>query len=154
MIDHPWIEDMPEQAVAYVPIIVARNQIQTVMMPALHEIETALKEQGIASAGHWLTHHHFLKPDQFHFDICVPVARPVMPQGRVRPGILQAQKVARTIHRGPFDELRQAWGAFTAWISAERLPACIDFFECYAKGPETTSDPARWETVLTVPLME
>lgn len=145
---------MPEQAVAFVPIVVARNQIQSVMMPGLSEIQTTLNEQGIAPAGPWLTHHHYLKPNEFHFDICVPVTQPVKPQGRVRPSILDARKVARTVHRGPFDELGEAWGAFMAWVSAQRLPACIDFFECYAKGPETSPDPAQWETVLSVPLMD
>lgn len=154
MIDSPWIEEMPEQAVAYVPITVARSQIQTVMLPGLSEIQRALSDQSIAPAGPWLTHHHYLKPDEFHFDICVPVTKAINPQGRVRPGTLDARKVARTIHRGPFEELGQSWGAFMAWISAQRLPACIDFFECYAKGPEANPDPATWETVLSVPLME
>jgi effector-binding domain-containing protein len=72
----------------------------------------------------------------------------------VRQSILQPRKVARTIHRGSFEELGQAWGALMSWVSAQRLPACIDFFECYAKGPETSPDSARWETVLSVPLMD
>jgi effector-binding domain-containing protein len=154
MIDQPWIDVMAEQAVAFVPIRVARNQIQTVMMPGLSEIRHALSEQGIAPAGPWLTHHHFLKPHEFHFDICVPVTKTINPQGRVRAGILEARKVARTIHRGPFDELGKSWGALMTWVTAEQLPACIDFFECYAKGPESSPDPAEWETLLSVPLMD
>jgi len=154
MIDPPWIEQMPEQAVAFVPISVARSQIQMAMMPGLGEIHNTLNEQGIAPVGPWLTHHHYLKPDEFHFDICVPVTKAIQPQGRVRAGTLDARKVARTIHRGPFEGLGQAWGAFMAWVSAERLAACIDFFECYAKGPETSPDPVQWETVLSVPLLE
>jgi effector-binding domain-containing protein len=154
MIDPPWIEEMPEQAVAFIPITVARSQIQTVMMPGLSEIQSALSDQGLAPAGPWLTHHHYLKPDVFHFDICVPVTKSIKPQGRVRPGILDARKVARTIHRGPFEQLGQSWGAFMAWVSAQGLPACIDFFECYAKGAEASPDSAQWETELSVPLME
>jgi effector-binding domain-containing protein len=154
MIDEPWIEVMPEQEIAFVPITVARNQIQKVMMPGLSEIRSALNEQGVVPGGPWLTHHHYLKPEEFNFDICVPVTKVISPQGRVRPGTLDARKVARTVHRGPYEELGQAWGAFMAWVSAQRLPACIDFFECYAKGPEASSDPAKWETVLSVPLMD
>ena len=41
-----------------------------------------------------------------------------------------------------------------AWVSAQRLAACIDFFECYAKGPESSTEPEQWETVLSVPLMD
>ena len=62
MTDQPWIDVMPEQEVAFVAISVARNQIQAVMMPGLSEIRTALRQQGVAAAGPWLTHHHFLKP--------------------------------------------------------------------------------------------
>ena len=145
---------MPEQEVAFVAISVARNQIQAVMMPGLSEIRTALRQQGVAAAGPWLTHHHFLKPGEFHFDICVPVTKAVNPQGRVRAGILEARRVARTIHRGRFEELGQSWGALMAWVSAQRLAACIDFFECYAKGPESSTEPEQWETVLSVPLMD
>jgi effector-binding domain-containing protein len=154
MTDQPWLEVMPEQAVAFVPISVARNQIQTVMMPGLSEIRNALSQQGISPAGPWLTHHHYLKPGEFNFDICIPVTKAINPQGRVRAGILETRKVARTIHRGGFEDLGQSWSALMAWVSAERLAPCIDFFECYAKGPETSPEPAQWETVLSVPLMD
>jgi effector-binding domain-containing protein len=154
MIDNPWIDEMPEQPVALVPITVARNQIQTVMMPALTEIRTLLKAQGIEPAGPWLTHHHYLKPDEFNFDICVPVNHPITPQGRVQPGILNRRRVARTVLRGRYEGLAEAWRSLMSWVAAEHLSPCIDFFECYAKGFETSADPGQWETVLSIPLMD
>jgi effector-binding domain-containing protein len=154
MIDEPWIDELVKQEVAFVPICVPRHQIQEVMRVGLNEIVSVLKEQGIETVGPWMTHHHYLNLDEFNCDICVPVARPVTPQGRVRPGILPSRKVARAVHRGPYNELAQAWRALMNWAAVERLHTCIDFFECYVKGPESSADPAQWETMLSVPLMD
>jgi effector-binding domain-containing protein len=154
MIDQPWMDEMPEQLAAFIPISAPRDQIQTVISLGLTEMRSTLNEQGIETSGPWLTHHHYLKPGEFHFDLCFPVKQAVTPQGRVRSCVIAARKVVRTIHRGPYEELSAAWGALMQWVAAERLSACIDFFECSAKGPESVADPAKWETVLSVPLIE
>ncbi len=57
MIDTPKILDVPAQLIAIIPITLARDKIQTVMGPGIHELAEHLKVQGIARTGPWFTHH-------------------------------------------------------------------------------------------------
>lgn len=56
MIETPKIIYVPAQLIAIIPIAVARDKIQTVMGPGLHELVEHLKAQGIAPTGPWFTH--------------------------------------------------------------------------------------------------
>ena len=73
--------------------------------------------------------------------------------GRVKPGIWPATKVARTVYRGDYGGLGEAWGEFNDWIAAQGHRPGPDYWECYATGPESTPDAAAWRTELTRPLI-
>ena len=90
MIDTPEIVQSTAQPIASIRLKVPKAEIRQVMQPGLEEIMAALAAQGIQPAGPWAT-HHFHKPEEFFdFEICVPVASPVAPTGRVQPGQLLA----------------------------------------------------------------
>jgi effector-binding domain-containing protein len=94
-----------------------------------------------------------MQPDIFDFEIGVPVNSAVTATGRVKPSQRPAMKVARTIYRGAYEGLPSAWGEFEAWIAAQGHTSAVDLWECYAAGPESSSDPANWRTELTRPLV-
>jgi effector-binding domain-containing protein len=110
--------------------------------------QAALEAQGIAPAGPWLTYRRRLDPNVFDFEIAVPVTRRVSPVGRVRPGSLAAATVARVVHRGGYEGLPAAWPELDAWIADQGDRPRGDFWERYVRGPETSADPATWETEL------
>lgn len=145
--------EQPEVLTAAIPIRVLRSEIQTVMGPAFAELFAVLAAQGIAPAGPTLTFHTRLDKEWFEFEAAVPVATAVAPSGRVIPSKLPAGPIATCVHRGPYQELHQAWQAFESWLAtqpAQRLPS---IWEVYRVGPAQTPDPANWETDLVHPLV-
>lgn len=152
MIDTPRIVDSPAMLLAYIPLVVPRAQIREVMSPGIAEVLAAVAEQGQSPAGPWLTHHQRIDPEVFGFRICVPVAAPIWPAGRVQPGELAAARVAQTVYRGPYEGLAEAWPEFRAWVSAAGLIMRTDIWERYVLGPESSDDPAQWCTELNWPL--
>jgi uncharacterized protein YndB with AHSA1/START domain/effector-binding domain-containing protein len=153
MIDTPEIVQTQVQAAAVIHITVARNKIQEVMGPGLNELMTTLKQQGVEPAGRWFAHHLKMGPKQFDFELGVPVAAPVTPQGRVKPGTLPAATIARTHYRGPYEGLPGAWPELESWIKAQGRESAADLWEVYVIDPSVSPDPATWTTQLNRPLL-
>lgn len=154
MLETPKITQSAAQRIAFIPIHVPRAEIRSVMGPGLEELRAALAAQGIGITGPWFTHHRRLDPDVFDFVICVPVARAVVPEGRVRAGELLSRRVARVVYRGDYEGLGAAWGEFENWIAASGHRGASDFWEIYVAGPETGPDPSGWRTELNHPLLD
>ena len=154
MIDTPQVTTTSFQQTAVIHLTIPRNEIQRVMGPGIGELMATVAAQGIALAGPWYTHHLRMEPGVFDFEIGVPVAAPVAPSGRVKPGHLPAATVARTVFRGGYEGLGSAWGEFGKWISANGYTPAADLWEVYLAGPESGSDPANWRTELNRPVEE
>jgi len=152
MLDKPQIVQTTAQITAAIHLTVPREDIQNVMGPAIGELMAAVQAQGISPIGPLLSYHLKRPCEVFDFEISVPVSKPVTAVGRVKPGQLPAAKVARTVYRGPYEGLGEAWGEFMGWIATQGLPERDDLWECYLKGPESGDDPAKWETELNRPL--
>jgi effector-binding domain-containing protein len=152
VIESPSVIDLPPQTVAMIPITVAREQIKDVMGPGLQELVAALKAQGLVPVGVWFTHHLRRPTDSFDFEICIPVASTVIATGRVQPSQTPPMTAAKTVYRGPYEGLGDAWGAFITWVSANGHAAATDLYERYIAGPESSADPAKWQTELILPL--
>jgi effector-binding domain-containing protein len=153
MLEKPEILQTEEQLTAAIHITVPRSQIREVMGPGLSEVMSTLNAQGITPSGPWFTHHLRMDPEIFDFEISVPIKTPVKPAGRVKPSCVPAARVARTVYRGPYEGLGDAWGEFMDWIAAEGLTPAPNLWECYVKGPESGPDPAEWCTQLNRPLL-
>ena len=153
MIDAPQIVQTAAQPVALIHLTIPKADIQKMMGPGISEVLSTIAAQGIAATGPWLTHHLRMDPQTWDFEISVPVASPVNPAGRVKPGTLRAARVARTNYHGPFEGLGDAWGELMQWIAANGHTPAADLWECYAAGPESGPDPAKWRTELNRPLL-
>lgn len=154
MLDTPRIVQSEARLTAFIPLTIPREEIRNVMGPGIMELMGALAAQGIAPAGPWFTHHLRMEPGIFDFEICVPVNAPVTAVGRVQPGELRAARVAQTTYHGPYEGLGDAWGEFMTWIEAQNLSPAPDLWEIYAVGPESSQNPADWQTVLNRPLAD
>ncbi len=153
MIDTPVIAQSPAQPIAFIPLVIPRDQIQVVMGPGLQEVFAALGAQDQKPTGPWFSHHLRMNPKTFDFRICVPVARAVKPVGRVQAGERAAAKVARTTYHGGYEGLGEAWPQLRAWVDAQGLKTREDLWEVYVKGPEASPNPADWRTELNWPLI-
>ncbi|MCW5979549.1 MAG: GyrI-like domain-containing protein [Bryobacteraceae bacterium] len=152
MIDTPQIAESSAQRAAVIRLTVPRNEIRSVMGPAISDVMAAIAQQGIAPAGPLFSYHLRMDPDVFDLEVGVPVAAPVSPSGRVKPGELPAATVARTVYQGPYEGLGAAWGEFGAWIAKNGHSPRPDLWECYLAGPESSPNPADWRTELNRPL--
>jgi effector-binding domain-containing protein len=153
MIDTPKVVQTEARLTAMIHLTIPKADIQKEMGPGIQEVKATVARQGIEVTGPWLTHHLRIDPKVWDFEICVTVARPVTPAGRVKPGKWPAEKVARTVYHGGYEGLGQAWGEFSAWVEDQGLTPAEDFWEVYLVDPETTPDPSKWQTELTKPLL-
>lgn len=153
MIDTPQITQSTAQLTAVIRLTIPRAEIRNVMGPAISEVMATVAAQGIAPAGPVFSYHFRMDPDTFDFEVGVPVAKPISPAGRVKPGELPAKKVARTVYHGGYEGLGAAWGEFGAWIASNGHKPGPDLWEFYVAGPESSPDPANWRTELNRPLI-
>jgi len=137
------------QLTALIPLQVPRAEIQKVMGPGLAELNAAVAAQNIAVDGPWFTHHVRDPGAVFDFEICLPVAAPIAPANRVRPGQWLAMTIAQTTYHGGYEGLGNAWGEFIGMIKAAGHKTVDGLYETYAVGPEAGMDSAAWRTVLS-----
>lgn len=154
MIETPHIFQSEEQAIAFIRVTVPRSEIRNVMGPGLAELMSTIAAQGVAPTGPWFSHHLKMDPEIFDVEISVPVSTPVASSGRVQAGVLPAAKVARTVYRGSYEHLGEAWGEFMSWIENNGLIPGDDLWECYKIGPADTLNPNSWHTELNRPLVD
>lgn len=155
MIETPKIIQTDRQLTAVIRMIVPSAEIRLHMGPGIQELKAELAAQGVAATGPWLTHHFRRPAETFDFEIALPVAEPVKPNGRVTNSSLPGATLARTVYSGGYEGLGGGWGAFEAWLTANGHapePGLLEFWECYVVGPETGSNPAAWRTELNRPL--
>lgn len=153
MLETPHLTQAEEQPAAVIRFTIPRSEIQAVMGPGFQELMAVVKAQGIGPVGSFFSHHFAMYPDKFDFELGVPVAGPVTPTGRVKQGILPGGLVARTVYRGKYEDLHAAWEQFMEWIKTGGHGRATDLWEVYAKGPESSPDPANWRTELNQPLL-
>jgi effector-binding domain-containing protein len=153
VLEAPEVVESPEQLVAKIPIVVARDQMPSVMGPGISEVFSVISAQGIEVAGPWFAHHYSITDAQFDFAICVPVVTPVAAAGRVVPGKREASTVVRAVLCGPYEHLSDGWGELMTWIDAQGHNARTDLWEVYAQGPESGDDSSKWRTELNRPLV-
>lgn len=154
MLTTPEIAQTEAQSTAVIRLTIPRAEIQNAMGSGINELMATLATQGIAPAGPIFSHHLRMDPEVFDFEIGIPVAAPVAPEGRVKAGELPAAKVARTVYQGGYEGLGGAWGEFNGWIAENGHTAAENLWEFYVAGPESGDDPAGWRTELNRPLVD
>jgi effector-binding domain-containing protein len=152
MIDPPKIVQTTSQKTAVIHLTVPASEIRKVMGPGIQELMAEVAAQGSALAGPWFTFHFKRPSDTFDFEISVPVTKPIVAKGRVKPSELPARRGARTTYHGGYEGLGAGWGELLQWIEKSGHGATPELWECYVKGPESGADSSLWETQLNQPL--
>ncbi len=153
MIDPPQITYTQAQTCAIIRLTNPMADMTKVVPPAINELMSLVKAQGIGPASAWYIYVHKMEPARIDFEVGVPVTVPVKPTGRLKSGGLPAAKVARTVHHGGYEGLAAAWGQLNAWIKANGHKPGDPVWDVYLAGPETGSDSTRWRTQLNRPLL-
>ncbi len=82
------------------------------------------------------------RDDVPNVEVGVEVTRSFEPRGRVFASELSTGRVAMTVHRGPYDQLRQAHAAVKEWCSANALEIAGPRWGIYG---DWSDDPAERE---------
>lgn len=153
MIGKPTIAKSAVQHTATIHLIIPGMEMPKHVEPAINEIMQVLTEQGVQPSGPMFSYHRRMPSDTFDFEIGFPVSRPIAGKGRVKASEIPAATVLRTTYQGPYEGLAQGWMAFEKEVIASGHNAANWFWESYAAGPESGSDPRKWRTELNRPLI-
>lgn len=154
MIDTPEIIETEPILIAKVYRTIPISEISREMGLTLKALTEEVASQGIAITGPWFTHHFRRPVEEFDFELCVPVARPVKAAGVVEPGEWPAMTMVRTIYHGGYQGLPRAWGQFTAWVEEGGHAIGPEIWERYLIGPDSGRKSSDWRTELSRPLIE
>jgi DNA-binding transcriptional MerR regulator/predicted transcriptional regulator YdeE len=83
--------------------------------------------------------------------VIVPAPVTEAPDG-ITPGTLPAVRAARAIHRGPFEQIMDAYSAVWNWIDQQGLRVAGPARELYLSDPAKVPNPADYETELLWPV--
>ncbi|WP_245663291.1 DUF302 domain-containing protein [Nocardia inohanensis] len=120
-----------------------------------HLSEVAARAGLTANGALSITFHHELPAgDMIVVDFGLPVepAPKLGPSSGARIVVDTATLVARTCHRGPYQELDGAYRALREWMQANGYRPVGPPTESYLIGPDEVSDPRRLITEIRVPV--
>ena len=88
--------------------------------------------------------------DEADVEVWVPV-EPGVPDD-VEVSRVPEVPVASTVHRGPYEEMGEAYEAIDAWIAEHHREAVGPIRETYLNGPAEVDEPSEYLTEVEVPL--
>ncbi|MCB1242115.1 MAG: GyrI-like domain-containing protein [Verrucomicrobiales bacterium] len=153
MLDPPILLQTEACLAAVIPVVTPRDQVGSVMGPAIAEVLEAVASQGIGPVGPVFAHHSRITPEVFDFEVGVPVSGPLLPVGRVRAGELPGALVLRTIYTGPYEELHDAWREFKDWVGRNGYEVSSHPWETFLSDSGKDLDPSTYRTELNFPLL-
>jgi effector-binding domain-containing protein len=148
MLKTPELIDVTPQTTAVIRLRIRREECRQHWEPAIKELFSVLGSQGIAPAGPVFDHHFSMPEDHFDFEIGVPTSKPVRPSGRVIASERPAFRAVKAVLEGDYEQFPEAWPEFMKWIDDQGIDTAADFWQIFAKGPESDPDPASWRTEL------
>jgi effector-binding domain-containing protein len=137
------------------PALVIRTHAAVQELPRLigetyGAIMQYLGELGEQPAGEPFVAYHNVDMQNLDLEIGFPVARWLPGRGTVQPAELPGGKWASVIHVGPYDQLKVAYEALTAWVKEQGYVPTGAAYEVYFSGPETP--PQETRTQIMFPL--
>ncbi len=145
-------QEVPEQ-----PILSIRQRLPTADLPGFigrcyQEMYQHLGELGVETVGPPFVIYHAFGPGDVDAEISVPVAHPVEESGRLTSRVLPAGTVARTLHRGAYDQLGAAYTELTEWVDDHGFEAVGPASERYLTEPGPDVAPADYLTEIDLPI--
>lgn len=129
------IETLPTQNVAAVSARVSRDEIAQFLGGVFAEVLQAAQAQGAQPVGPPFARYAVVD-EAFEVMAGFPVWPAISTSGRVEPGRLPGGDVATTVHRGPYEEVGEAFHAVIDWIAQHGRQIAADPWESYLDGPE------------------
>jgi effector-binding domain-containing protein len=164
MITSPKIVERGEQPYVAVKSVVSMKEIGSVAGQFLGEVFGWAAEHGVTPAGAPFFRYNVIDMERtLEIEFGVPTVNLVKGDDRVIAGMLPAGRYASLVHRGSYDQLRDANGALLDWIKEQGFKMDVsesaqgDRFGCrleiYLTDPTVEKDPQNWETEVAIRLV-
>jgi len=137
---HVELTTSAESPTAVVAATTTWERFPSLWKEMLDQVWAFLRSSDLRTDGHNIM---LYKDDVPNVEVGVQVTRSFKPSGRVVPSRLPAGRVARTLHRGPYDRLDEPHRAIREWCVARSLALAGPRWEIYGDWRE---DPAQLET--------
>lgn len=142
------------------PVVSIRERLEPSQLPSFMdrvfgELYAAVPRLGLQPAGHPFTIYHAVGRDAIDAEVCAPVDRlPSQPLGELTltARLVPGDRVATTIHVGPYDGLGEAYDAIERWVADSGHEQVGPMRERYLDGPDETPDPIRYRTEIEIPV--
>ncbi len=82
----------------------------------------------------------------------IPVLKTGKTSGDVHPITYSEMQVVQVIHNGPYDEFATTYDLLGQYILLHSLEMTGEAFEFYLNDPEREPDPAKWHTLIVLPI--
>ncbi|MET0134720.1 MAG: GyrI-like domain-containing protein [Kibdelosporangium sp.] len=144
----------PTDGVLSVPLSTPAGQIATAIGAAIGKLLTRAADAGLQPGGPpEVTYLTEFDPDSdapAEIEVDLPVIGPV--EGISGARQRTACVMARTVHRGPYDQLGRAHEALAGWVAANGYQVTGPPTEVYLLGPDKNRDPSEYLTEIALPV--
>jgi effector-binding domain-containing protein len=166
MVTEPKFVDRNEQPYVGIRTRVNLTEMGSGVIPQLFkEVFGWLGTHGIPPSGAPFVRYHVINmTDKLDIEMGIPIAKAVPGDGRVTASVVPAGRYATLTYTGHYDGLYEANRVLIDWAKEngiawdrwddENGDAFRSRIEIYYNGPDMESDPAKWETEVTIKLTD
>ena len=144
--------DAPEQPVLLVRRKIKPTDIAGELAQMLPRVFGYAQEIAAPMTGPPFTRYVQMGPGTWTIEAGLPVATECPGRDDIVPGKLGGQRVATTIHMGPYDRLSETYAELERWMEGKGLQAAGAPWEVYLTDPAETPDVEQWKTAVFWPV--
>lgn len=135
------ITEQEPQLIASLLIHTSLKTIASDISAGFVSLVEGLGRTGVTAMGApMLLYHHVIDEESDgDIEICIPVNTAIDEDKQLSTRQLEGGSMATTIHRGPYDQITQAYHSLTAWVSEEGFEIADATREIYLNDPRTVA---------------
>ncbi len=114
-------------------------------------IMTEMKRQGAEQAGNPFSINYSASGDLFDIEICIPVKKPMLENGNIKPGNKLATKALVIQYYGDYMNIGKVYGPGFEYLAKNNMNASGAPMEFYVTDPMLEKDTAKWLTEVVLP---
>ena len=150
------IENLDAVPVMYQTRRLDREEIGSALAEVLPAVYGYVIGAGLAPAGHPFVRYVEMSPAFVSIEAGVPLtaapAEPAPADTKIRTGELAAGPAAVTVHKGPYEDLGDAYAAIERWVESSEASLAGAPWELYLTDPGEVPDPSDWLTKVCWPV--
>ncbi len=148
------LQNAPEEHALFVRRKIKPSDVAAELGQILPRVFAYAQEIGAPMSGPPFTRYVQMGPGTWTIEAGMPLATACPGREDIVAGKLGGQRVATTIHVGPYDRLTDTYAVLERWMDAEGLQSAGAPWEQYLTDPAEVPDPAQWQTAVFWPVAE